>query len=158
MATVETDRIHTNRPASHDLGVNVTTTSFADTIDLREEQSSTQILRDLVARDTGNLSSEQTHLIAQIKLFLEWLDDDRPEVAANAGDVDKFADLIALSRYYEDLTAFYVGEVGVNPSTIWRWAAGKSRPSRFVAEQIAKEVRRRLVDALTGLAYDLGRY
>jgi len=103
-------------------------------------------LRAVASADHASLRSAQTSVVAEVKSFLEWLDDPRPEVAF--GQPDKFAEIIELSRRYERCSKYYLSDVGVNVSTVWRWATGNSRPSRFVGQRIVPEVKIMVVEAL----------
>jgi hypothetical protein len=76
---------------------------------------------------------------------------DRNKRVAFSDDVDgedKFSALIEMARNYEDCTSFFLSEVGVNASTVWRWASGKSRPSRYVGKRLTEEVRQHLAAVL----------
>ncbi|MEJ0077792.1 MAG: hypothetical protein WDO17_20620 [Alphaproteobacteria bacterium] len=106
----------------------------------------TNRLRALTSSDLAGLTSEETALIGEIKAYLEWLDDRRPEVAVD--EADKFAGLIVLSRHYQQCNRFYLDSVGVSDSTVWRWAHGKSRPSRYVGERIAADVKSLVAESL----------
>lgn len=103
-------------------------------------------LRMLVSSDLAGLTSEETSLIGEIKAYLEWLDDPRPEVGLD--EADKFAALIALSRHYQPCSRFYLETVGVSESTVWRWAHGKSRPSRYVGGRIVADIKSLVADSL----------
>jgi hypothetical protein len=106
----------------------------------------TSRLRALASSDLAGLTSEETALVGEIKAYLEWLDDRRPEVAVD--ETDKFAGLIALSRHYQQCNRFYLNAVGVSESTVWRWAHGKSRPSRYVGERIVADVKSLVAESL----------
>jgi hypothetical protein len=124
--------------------------------DRQQERAVVAALRQALARGLSGASAEQIQIAGQIKAFIEWLDDPRPAFAEQLGADDKFPQLIGISRLYQDCTTFYVSDVGVNPSTVWRWASGKSRPSKFVGKRLVTEVENRLADILLELATDVG--
>lgn len=103
-------------------------------------------LRALASEKLAGLSSEKTKLVGEVKAYLEWLEDSRPELALDSAD--KFGELIALSRHYPQCNRFYVNSVGVSESTVWRWAHGKSRPSRYVGERIASDIKSLMAESL----------
>lgn len=114
-------------------------------------------LRTLAHSDLSALTGEQTNVIGQIKTFIEWLDNPRPECTDGAPSrPDKFAGLIELSRRYQDCNRYYLSEVSVNASTVWRWASGNSRPSRFVGVRIVAEVKVLIVQNLWRLSTEVG--
>jgi hypothetical protein len=122
----------------------------------RREQD--DLLRDLRLSVKGGLksaTSEQTRLAGEIRAFLEWVDDPKPEFSEDVDGEDKFARLIELSRGYEECTSFFVSEVGVNASTVWRWATDKSRPSKYVGKRLAQEVKGVLSQALWTKAMEM---
>ena len=103
-------------------------------------------LRTLASESLAGLNSEQTSLVGEVKAYLEWLDDKRPEIAL--GSADKFGELVALSRHYQPCNKFYLGSVGVSESTVWRWAQGKSRPSRYVGERVSSDIKALIAESL----------
>ena len=116
-------------------------------------------LRELAAADLHEIDSVcATRLVGQIKAFVEWLDDPRPTFADDLVTDDKFAELVELSRQYQDCdcNSFYVSDVGVNPSTVWRWANGKSKPSKYIGQKLVREIEARLAMVLWQLAEEEG--
>jgi hypothetical protein len=110
-----------------------------------------QLVGELRAIASGNLSnatSAATEAIGQVKAYLEWLDDARPEVAPSADQKDKFARLIDLSRRYPACNAFYLNEADLNSSTLWRWSNSRSRPSKYIATTVVDDIKPILVVAL----------
>ena len=118
--------------------------------DQHQEADEIAALRRLVQRDLRNAGSGATRVAGQVKAFLEWIDDPKPAFADDGRD--KFAQLIDLSRDYQDCTSFYISEVGVNQSTVWRWANGKSRPTKYIGRKLAHEVERRVAAILWQIA------
>jgi hypothetical protein len=113
-------------------------------------------LRELANRNLQGASSQVTRIVGQIKAFLEWVDNPKPKFADDLVGQDKFAELVELSRQYQDCNSFYASDVGVNPSTVWRWANGKSRPSKYVGQKLAHEIEPRLAMVLWQLAEEEG--
>jgi len=105
-------------------------------------------LRSIAQQDLRGADSRKTELASKVKAFIEWLDDRKPEFAGVPEQADKFARLIDLSRGYEECTKYYLRNVGVNSSTIWRWANEKSRPTKYIGERVIAEVRTLLVQLL----------
>jgi hypothetical protein len=114
----------------------------------RDEERLLAFLRGVVARDLRNLDSETTELLSQVKAFIEWVDDTKPEFATTLGGPDKFAALVELSRGYQECTTFYLRDVGVNSTTVWRWANGKSRPSKYIGQRVVADVKHLLLGLL----------
>jgi len=109
----------------------------------------------VAATHPSGLSSKQSKAVGEVQEFVEWLQDSRPECTDGApGRPDKFAALIALSRRYQKCSQYYLSQVGVNTSTVWRWANGESRPSKFVGEHIVADVKNQLTEALWQLIYE----
>jgi hypothetical protein len=113
-------------------------------------------LREVASRPFNDATSTETDAIGQVKAFVEWLDDKRPEFANSIGEEDKFARLVEIARKYEECSSFFLNEVGVNAATVWRWANDKSRPSKFVGKRIVAEIKPLLADVLWQLCYDRG--
>lgn len=130
--------------------------SVAYDVDERQYLNKIDTLRELAASGLQGASSQATRVISDIKAFVEWLDDPRLVFTDEPGRDDKFAELINLSRDFRELNSFYVSEVGVNSSTVWRWATKKSRPSKFVGTKLAHEVERLLANVLWQIACDQG--
>jgi hypothetical protein len=105
-------------------------------------------LRAIASGDLSNATSAATAAVGQVKAYLEWLDDARPEVAPSLDQEDKFALLIDLSRRYSACNAFYLNEADLNSSTLWRWSRGKSRPSKYIATTIVHDIKPIIVVAL----------
>lgn len=124
--------------------------------DQRHEQEVVRNLRALARADFSSADSRAIRVVSQIKGFLEWLDNPKPEFASASDSDDKFGTLVELARYFPDCNTFFLSEVGVNPSTVWRWANGRSRPSRFVGQKLVRELKLLLADLLLQEAYDVG--
>ena len=114
------------------------------------------VLEQVSNANLSGVSSVDLGLIAQVKAFSEWLSDPRPAFRRLAGEEDKFANLVALSRKQQDCANFYVTEVGVDASTVWRWSTGKSRPSKFVGQSLAREIEARVRSALYEMVLEQG--
>jgi hypothetical protein len=123
-------------------------------IETEEGNKIVAALREVASRPLENATSSITEVIGQVKAFVEWLDDKRPEFAI--GERDKFARLIELARKYQECSSFLLTEVGVNAATVWRWANDKSRPSKFVGNRIVVEIKPLLGRVLWQLCYDKG--
>ena len=111
-------------------------------------------LRSVASPDLAFADGDATRVAKQVRQFVEWLDDGRPQFSEDLEGDDKFAELIEIARHYQDCTDFFVCEVGVNASTVWRWATGRSRPSRYVGKRLSEEVKNKLADVLWRLACD----
>ncbi|MDU6378181.1 MAG: hypothetical protein E6575_29520, partial [Bradyrhizobium sp.] len=61
---------------------------------------------------------------------------------------DKFSGLIEIARKYQNCNSFFLSAVGVNAPTVWRWASGKSRPSRYVGKRLAEDVKSHVANEL----------
>jgi hypothetical protein len=105
-------------------------------------------LRSIAKLNLSNADSEVTELVSRVKAFVAWLDDAKPEFAEVRGQTDKFAELVELSRHYEDCMTYYLRTVGVNSSTVWRWARKESRPGRYLGRSAAADVKSRLTTLL----------
>jgi hypothetical protein len=114
-------------------------TQFGSTVDT---------LRAVVNTSPGAVRGKALKLLGQIRAFVGWLDDPRPAFARGVGGDDKFAALIELSRDHENLVSFFTQDVGVNATTVWRWATEKSRPSGFLGRKLVEEVEGRLAATL----------
>lgn len=111
-------------------------------------------LRKIRARNAKKETSEQARVRAEIVAFLEWEQDARPAFADDGND--KFAGLIELARNHEGCTAFFTKDVGVNLSTVWRWASEKSRPSKYVARHVSEDTRAKIIEVLWTKAFECG--
>jgi hypothetical protein len=58
---------------------------------------------------------------------------------------DKFSRLIDLCRQFERCERYFVEEVAINATTIWRWATGRTRPSKFIGKTLATKLRSLLI-------------
>lgn len=105
-------------------------------------------LRSISQSDTSRFNATQSELVSRVKKLIEWIDDERPSFASKSTAGDKFADLISLARDYQECATFFTQEVGVNSTTVWRWASGKSRPSRYVAQKVCEDIRNVLINLL----------
>ena len=103
--------------------------------------------RDLIqsietALSNANLDSSKINSVERLTKYLEWLNDKRPEfVPLGANTDDKFSEFISLGRLYKNTAEFYIDEVGVNATTVWRWATGKSRPSKYLAVSLLRDIK-----------------
>lgn len=66
--------------------------------------------------------------------------DARPDFDERNPD-DKFSRLIDLCRQFERCERFFVEEVAINSTTVWRWATGRTRPSKFIGKTLAAKLR-----------------
>jgi hypothetical protein len=106
--------------------------------------------------DLAAANSAVTDVVSQVKAFVEWLNAPQAEFADRSSDGDKFAALIELSRRYQECNRFYLSEVGVNSTTIWRWANKKSRPSRYIGKRVVLEVKSLIANVLWQLCWNSG--
>ncbi|MDU1906769.1 MAG: hypothetical protein E6772_18565, partial [Dysgonomonas sp.] len=116
-----------------------------------EERQSAEIeqdLRRLASADLAGLTGEQTRVAADVRVFVQWLEDERVAFADQVEGEDKFSGLIEIARKYQNCNSFFLSEVGVNASTVWRWASGKSRPSRYVGKRLAEDVKSHVANEL----------
>lgn len=126
-----------------------------------EERQSVEIeqdLRRLVNADLAGLDGEATRVAAEVRSFVRWLDDKRVPFADQVEGEDKFSGLIEIARKYQDCNSFFLSEVGVNASTVWRWASGKSRPSRYVGKRLAEDVKIHVANELWHLSDEAGLF
>ncbi|GAB5461839.1 hypothetical protein [Hoeflea alexandrii] len=113
-------------------------------------------LRKLATSDLSGLDSNATRVASEVRAFIQWIDDPRISFSSKIDEEDKFADLISIARNYQDCTSFFHSEVGVNTSTVWRWASGKSRPSKYVGKRLTSEIEVQLSAVLWQLAWEVG--
>lgn len=106
------------------------------------------VLRNIREIAPAKLNAEQQDVQVRVDAFIRWVDDPRPEFEAEHDGGDKFSDLIAIARKHTNCLDFLTLEVGVNGSTIWRWAKGKVRPSPYIGRQLVKDVQFHLVKSL----------
>lgn len=122
----------------------------------RESDAVELDLRKIASANLAGLSGEATRVAAEVRSFVNWLDDKRVPFADHVEGEDKFSALIEIARNYQDCNSFFLSEVGVNASTVWRWASGKSRPSRYVGKRLAEDVRVHVARELWSLSNDAG--
>jgi hypothetical protein len=77
----------------------------------------------------------------QLDALRVWCADPRPAVVDRlSGKDDKFADLIEICRQLPDCSPFFHKQLQLNPSTLWRWAMGHSKPPSYVAENVVGDL------------------
>lgn len=121
---------------------------------VRRERAELVTLQEVAKASFADIPANAVGTVGRIKAYLEWVADPRPAFADTLDGEDKFAELIEQSRAQQDLASFYSIEVGVNPSTVWRWASGKSRPNKFVGKKLVVAVEAALRSALYVAVYD----
>lgn len=103
----------------------------------------------LARRSVAEISAPEFQDLERIRRLAQWITDPRP-ICAPEGD-DKFAELINIARDFEECNEFLIDRVGVNSSTVWRWATGKSRPSRYIIEKASADIQTLIAAALAPL-------
>ncbi|MBL8845964.1 MAG: hypothetical protein JNN24_09375 [Hyphomicrobium zavarzinii] len=70
-----------------------------------------------------------------------WCDDPRPAVTRRTSkEPDKFPELIDICRRIPECGPFFVKQLEINPSTLWRWSMGHSRPASYVANSVVSDL------------------
>lgn len=70
-----------------------------------------------------------------------WCELSKPAVARRDGDAsDKFAELITICRRVPECATFFVEQLEINPSTLWRWSMGHSKPTSYVGANIVLDL------------------
>jgi hypothetical protein len=100
------------------------------------------------------LNEEQRDVQARVDAFIRWRDDVRPAFDAEAKGGDKFSELISIARKHAICLDFLTSEVGVNGSTIWRWAKDKVRPSPYIGRQLVRDIEQYLIRSLVVAAFE----
>lgn len=112
------------------------------------------VLRQICEVAPSKLNAEQRDVQVRVDAFIRWEDDPRPEFDTEYEGGDKFSDLIAIARKHTNCLDFLTVEVGVNGSTIWRWAKDKVRPSPYIGRQLVKDVKFHLIKSLVVASYE----
>ncbi|MFY0690776.1 MAG: hypothetical protein JXR14_02505 [Paracoccaceae bacterium] len=122
----------------------------------RNPESFLPWLRKIREIGLPELDDDQRDVQARIDAYIRWVDDVRPAFTSEQGQEDKFSDLVALARKHTVCLDFLTLEVGVNGSTIWRWAKGKVRPSPYIGRQLVRDIQAHLIRSLVDASYVVG--
>lgn len=95
---------------------------------------------DQIIRKCTDGSNVCTTISSRALLYKNWLKKDLPVYDPDSEVEDKFSGLIQLARNFEETSNFFLNDVGVNSSTVWRWATGASRPSKYLAKYLINDL------------------
>ena len=112
---------------------------------ITEERRLDEIIRSILHYYVENLNIEDK-IVDRLISYRKWIKNENP--VFNNGDNDKFPELISVFKKFGECDSYFSERVIINPSTIWRWATGKSRPSKILGPIISQDVRTILIDVV----------
>lgn len=114
---------------------------------------------ETVAEQATTMLAAALHQVEQVRgidasdidSLRAWCADPRPPVSQRTnGAGDKFADFITICRRIPDCSPFFMKQLELNPSTLWRWSMGQSKPTSYVAASVVADlvdiIRKRIDD------------